>query len=384
MRILITGARAPVALELVRALGSAGHTVYAADSFSPHLAGSSRYAAAALQFPAPRYDAHGFQVALRMAVARYRIDLIIPTCEEIFYVAMDHAALSAQTALLSEPLELLVDWHHKGRFQQRAAALGLKTPRTLVISTQAELVAQLPAFPRYILKPAYSRFATRVITNCGPYAGRRSLAWCQPTPAQPWLLQEFIEGEAVCSYTILHGGRITAHTAYTTPQTAGLGAGIAFVTVDGSASLAVAATLGSSGYHGQLALDFVRTATGDYYLLECNPRSTSGIHLIQRGRLVRALLDRQAPTWVEPPGRRAQISALALPAVGAALLRRPASSERWAALITALRTPDVIMAAADPRPALTQLLQTLRFAMISRRRRIGLIAATTDEIEWNG
>ena len=384
MRILITGARAPVALELVRALGRAGHTVYAADSFSPNLAGSSRYAAAALRLPAPRYDPQGFQNALRTAVARYRIDLIIPTCEEIFYVAMDHAALSAQTELLSEPLELLVDWHHKGRFQQRAAALGLKTPRTLVISTQAELVAQLPAFPRYILKPAYSRFATRVITNCGPYAGTRSLASCQPTPEQPWLLQEFIEGEAVCSYTILHGGRITAHAAYTTPQTAGLGAGIAFVTVDGSASLAVAATLGSSGYHGQLALDFVRTATGDYYLLECNPRSTSGIHLLQRDWLVRALIDRQAPTWVEPPGRRAQLSALALPASGAALLRRPASSERWAALITALRTPDVIMAAADPRPTLTQLLQTLRFAMISRRRRIGLIAATTDEIEWNG
>lgn len=384
MRILITGARAPVALELVRALGTAGHCVYAADSFTPNLAGSSRYAAAALQLPAPRYDPESFRAALRTAVARYHIDLIIPTCEEIFYVAMDHPALSAQTQLLSEPIERLVDWHHKGRFQQRAAALGLTTPRTVMINSTAELVAQLPAFPRYLLKPAYSRFATRVITNCGPYAGTRSLAACQPTPAQPWLLQEFIEGEAVCSYTILHGGRITAHAAYTTPQTAGLGAGITFVTVDGQASLTVAAALGSSGYSGQLALDFVRTSTGDYYLLECNPRSTSGIHLLQRDQLVRALLDRHAPTWVEPAGRRGQISALAIPAAGAALLRRPVSFERWAMLLSAIRTPDVIMAATDPRPALTQLLQTVRFAAISHRRRISLIAATTDDIEWNG
>jgi hypothetical protein len=146
----------------------------------------------------------------------------------------------------------------------------------------------------------------------------------------------------------------------------------------------VAAALGSSGYSGQLALDFVRTSTGDYYLLECNPRSTSGIHLIQRDQLVRALLDRQAPTWVEPPGRRGQISALAIPAAGAALLRQPASSARWIALRSAIRTPDVIMTATDPRPALTQLLQTVRFAAIGLRRRIGLIAATTDDIEWNG
>jgi predicted ATP-grasp superfamily ATP-dependent carboligase len=384
MRILITGARAPVALELVRALGLAGHTVYAADSVAPTLAGASRYAAGRLVLPPPRYAPAAFVAALSAAVTRLAIELLIPTCEEIFYVAQGHAELSARARLLCEPLAELARWHHKGDFQRRAAALGLATPRTALVSSREDLLAQLPAFPRYILKPAYSRFATRVITNCGPYAARRPLAACAPTPAQPWLLQEFIEGAAVCSYSIVHGGHVTAHCAYVTPQTAGQGAGTAFVAVDRAATLAAASALAAAGFSGQLSLDFIRAPSGEHYLLECNPRATSGAHLIRRDRLVGALIDPQQATWVEPSGRQRQLSALALPAAAAWALGQPWRREGWRELIAAARAADVILADSDPLPALAQLALALRFVALSRRRGIGLIEATTDDIEWNG
>src|SRR5439155_10889689 len=49
---------------------------------------------------------------------------------------------------------------------------GFRTPRTVLARDTVELRAALPCFPAYLLKPAYSRFATQIITNCGPRAGQ--------------------------------------------------------------------------------------------------------------------------------------------------------------------------------------------------------------------
>lgn len=384
MRILITGARAPVALELTRALGRAGHSVVAADSLPVTLAGASRHAAGAVRLPPPRRSPAAFIAALLDAVGRLGIELILPTCEEVFYLAMGHAQLAARARLFCEPIAALAPLHHKGAFQARAAALGLDTPRTAELRSAAELRAALPAFPRYLLKPAFSRFATRVITNCGPHAGRRPLASCRPTPADPWLIQEYVAGAALCSYSVVHAGHVTAHCAYATPFTAGQGSGSAFVAVDGAASLEVARAIAAPGYTGQLSLDFIRTPEGRLALLECNPRATSGAHLIAPARLVGALLDPAQPTWLQPAGARRQLSLAVLPVAAARALRRPLRRAGWRELAAAARTPDAIICAADPLPALAQLPVTLRFLAVALRDGSAPLAATTADIEWNG
>jgi len=384
MRILITGARAPVALELARALGRAGHTVYAADSIGGTLAGSSRYAAGRLRLPPPRYCPGTFLDAMATALEALAIELVVPTCEEVFYLGMGHARLAARARLFCEPLDELARWHHKGAFHERATALGLATPRTELLRSPADLHEALPRFPRFLLKPAFSRFATSVITNCGPQAGRRPLAACRPSAAQPWLIQEFVPGEAVCSYSLLHAGHVAAHCAYATPFTVGGGSGAAFVSVDGGESLEIVRALAGSGYTGQLSLDFIRGPAGRLVLLECNPRATSGAHLIRPDRLVGGLLDPIQPTWVEPAGVRRQLSLAVLPLAVARALRRPSRAASRRALFVELRAGDVIFSADDPLPALAQLPQALRFLAIGRRKGIGPLAATTDDIEWNG
>jgi predicted ATP-grasp superfamily ATP-dependent carboligase len=384
MRILITGARAPVALELARALGGAGHTVYAADSIGGALAGRSRYVAGAPLLPPPRYRPAAFGEALLQVVERLGIELIIPTCEEVFYVGMAHAELSSRAHLFCEPLAELAGWHHKGAFQRRAASLGLATPRTALLRDEGELRAALRYFPRYLLKPAYSRFATRVITNCGPLAGRRPLAACRPSEAEPWLIQEYVDGEALCSYSLLHAGHITAHCAYVTPHTLRGGSGAAFLSVEGGPTLAVVRALGAGGYTGQLSLDFIQAGDGRLYLLECNPRATSAAHLMAPERLVAGLLDPARPTWVAPAGVRRQLALVAMPLAIGRALRRPWDRRGWRALTAGALAPDVIARFDDPLPALMQLPLTLRFLALGRRRGIGPLAATTDDIEWNG
>ena len=375
MNILITSSRAPVALELIRAFGRAGHTVYATDTMRWTVGSHSRYLAQHIVTPPPRYDSVGFAAALLQVIARAQIDWLIPTSEEVFFVARHHHALATHTRVFTEPLDALDALHHKHRFQLRCAALGIRTPRTVLVRDQAELPAALPCFPAYLLKPAYSRFATQIITNCGPRAGQIALERCRPTPAQPWLLQQYISGESVCSYSTLHGGHVTAHCAYITPRKVNHGSGVQFESVDGTETLAIVQRMGAAlGYTGQLSLDFIQGEDG-LYLLECNPRATSGVHLLDPQALIGGLTNPHQPTWVEPAGRRGQL-ALALLASG---------SGAWPAQLRDLaRVRDVIFDHADSLPALMQLRAALTFAAISRRKRISLVDAMTDDIEWNG
>ena len=105
--ILLTGGRAPVALELARVFHAAGHAVFLAESVRFPLAGPSRAVRKNYRVPPPNADPSGFVDALLGIIRRERIDLLAPTCEELFYVARGHAALSAECAVLAMPLERL-------------------------------------------------------------------------------------------------------------------------------------------------------------------------------------------------------------------------------------------------------------------------------------
>jgi predicted ATP-grasp superfamily ATP-dependent carboligase len=375
VRILLTSSRAPVTLELIRVLAEAGHTVLATDTFSPTLGSHSRRLSGHFVTPSPRHAPEQFGRALLEIVTRERIDWLIPTCEEVFHVGRHHERLSAVTKVLCPPLAELDRWHNKYTFQQRAAARGLYTPRTELVESLAQLETALVRYPRYLLKPAYSRFAARIITNQGSRAGQCPLSTCRPSAEEPWLVQEFIEGEGECSYSVVHGGRITVHCAYRTPHRVNFGAGASFVSVAGEPTLGIAqALLAGTTFTGQFSLDFLRAADGGHCLLECNPRATSAVHLLRPDRLVQALLDPQAPLWIEPPGRYQQLLLVVLAQNPLRLLAHPPRA--WCR--------DVILSLRDPLPAIMQFFQVGHFVAVAHRRAIGLVAATTEDIEWNG
>jgi len=86
-RVLITGARAPVALHLARLFADAGYEVVAADTLRAPLARASRHVARYHRLAAPAENPAGFAAALGDVIAAEQPDLVIPTCEEIFYLA---------------------------------------------------------------------------------------------------------------------------------------------------------------------------------------------------------------------------------------------------------------------------------------------------------
>ncbi|GAA3325969.1 hypothetical protein GCM10020331_060000 [Ectobacillus funiculus] len=75
-------------------------------------------------------------------------------------------------------------------------------------------------------------------------------------------------------------GKLLAHSVYQTEFTAGLGATIAFQHTECDPIFHLFQySLKKLKYSGQIAFDFIVTKDGKVYPIECNPRTTSGLHL---------------------------------------------------------------------------------------------------------
>jgi hypothetical protein len=379
-RVLITGGRAPAALELARVFARAGHAVFVAESVPWPLARPSRAVRRTFRVPGPNQDPAGFVRALLEIIRAERIDLLLPTCEELFYVARGRAALSAACRVLAEPLETLRPLHDKWLFAERARAYGLAVPETRRVQSAAELRGVLAEGGDWVLKPAYSRFAAKTLM---PPHQERALAQVRPSLAAPWVAQRLVRGRQVCTYSLAQAGRLLAHTAYPADFTAGQGATIVFQHLEHPAALRwVERFVKAERFSGQIAFDFIETEEGTLCALECNPRATSGVHLLARHPgFADAFFDQPAEMITPPPGRPGMLAAAmwlyALPAV-----RTGRRLRAW--LRTMLTARDVIFDWRDPLPALLQGLGVAHFLAWSKRHGISALEASTYDIEWNG
>ncbi|MFM9278743.1 ATP-grasp domain-containing protein [Paenibacillus jiagnxiensis] len=400
LNILITGGRAPAALELARLLHHAGHRVYAAESTASHLCRVSSAVERSFRLPPPRQQPQRFLEELEALIVRLRIDLLIPTCEEIFYIARGLDRLRGHCRVLSPDLSQLRQLHHKGEFIELARRLGFKVPHTELITSAEEWEAAGEpgnfSSGSKVFKPAYSRFASRVIMpdrfGRDTSAGRSRpvpVPVLQITPAAPWVAQEFIQGKALCTYSVVHDGRVVAHAAYESRYRTGkIGASVYFKHVDHALAYDWVTRFTSSlRFSGQISFDFIEALDGTLYPIECNPRATSGIHLFAAGgglELALAAPDRlvRAKRTVTPHDGSAAMITLAMLGCG---LRRNRSRQDWAAWLGSLRgARDVIWRYDDPRPFLEQAWIVCSAWRLSRQLGITMTEALTQDIEWNG
>lgn len=107
MHVLILGARAPACLEWARAFNQAGWTVSVADSVNYPLSRFSRCVSHFLRLPEPKQDPSAWVEVLVDAARQRRIDLLVPTCEEVFYLAHGLERLTPFCRVFTSPLRLL-------------------------------------------------------------------------------------------------------------------------------------------------------------------------------------------------------------------------------------------------------------------------------------
>lgn len=374
MHVLILGARAPACLEWARAFAASGWDVTAADSLSSPVTRYSRAIRHYLRLPEPRSNPNGWVDALRHAVQTRSIDLVLPTCEEVFYLGYGLERIPCRVAGMH--LLELQPLHHKYQFAQMTQGWPLTAPESHLLESAAAVAALAANAGDWVFKPAYSRFANRTLIR----PGRKQLLDVQPTVQLPWVAQRWVGGKEHCSYSLLVDGRLTAHACYHPRYRVGRGSGIWFEPTDPPAIRAFVAHFGqATGYNGQVAFDFIETAGGQCFVLECNPRATSGVHLFddQPQALVQALLGGNDAVLTPTTAPRMIALAMLLFALPRYGLRRAFWQDFVAARDTIVRSGDWGPLGAQ-FPALLEIL----WRVVSRRR--GLLAATTADIEWDG
>ncbi|MEJ8306285.1 hypothetical protein [Saccharibacillus sacchari] len=398
LRVLITGGRAPCALDLARGFAARGAEVYTAESLEFPLCAASRAVKRNFRVPAPAQDAAGYAAALREIVRSEGIRLLLPTCEEIFYISAYRSSFGPDCRVLAPSLESLRELHSKWAFIALCARLGFAVPETFRLGEdgEARIAGEAPPLrsgePAYLLKPEFSRFSARLSRHETLDEARAQVQ----REGGVWVAQRYAGSEMLCTYAVAHEGRLLAHAAYRAPQTAS-GASVCFrPDNDPQAREWVDLFVQRTGFSGQIAFDFIRTQNGMLLPIECNPRATSGVHLllapqvpqVQDGSATEpGLLDALAnPDTVAKPliANPAQTPMLLLPMLGSGLgqLHSPKRIMRWFRDFRGSR--DVLLRRGDS----AVLPRALRM-MLELRRRARLIGKTTSEasvfdIGWNG
>lgn len=375
MHVLILGARAPACLEWARVFAASGWQVTVADSLRWPVARYSHAAQHYLRLPEPRTNPDAWIAALRDAVQTRVIDLLLPTCEEVFYLGYGLERIPCRVATM--PLAALQPLHHKYQFARMTQDWAVAAPESHLMESAAEVAHFAASSKEWVFKPAYSRFANRTLIR----PEREQLLRIQPTPQQPWVAQRYVAGREHCSYSLLVNGKLTAHACYHPRYRVGRGSGIWFEPTDPPAIRSFVEQFGqATGYNGQVAFDFIETDNGQCYVLECNPRATSGVHLFddQPEALVKALLGEGGDS-VLTPTQQPRMVALAM--LLFALPRHGLNRAFWQDFASA---GDVIVRAGDWQPLLAQLPGLLEITGRAVTRRRGLLAAATADIEWDG
>jgi predicted ATP-grasp superfamily ATP-dependent carboligase len=282
-------------------------------------------------------------------VERENVDLIWPTCEEVFYLA--EARHELPCPVLCPSLEILTGLHDKLTFAQWTRDLGHQ-----VSAPDSWNAVDAPGNLDLVWKPKYSRFGTR--TRFNSPAGE----------LDEWMAQKRVDGPEFSSWALCQKGMVRIMTQYRCPVRAFGRAGCSFEPMwcDAVAQF-VQEAVSSTNYTGCVAFDFIGPdADGRIYVIECNPRMTSGLHVLDPSIPLRGVAQE---SFIGPEHqRKAQLF-----------------------LITLANTPhlanwkeDVIHHSIDPWPMAGQLLSLAEFGGIAIQRGISLSEATTWDLEWNG
>lgn len=373
-RVLLTGARAPIALDLARQFAAAGWQVHVADSQPAHATAASAAVHARHRLPPPRLQPRAFAQALAALCAAQRIELLVPTCEEVFYVAAAAAALPAHTRLATMDLALLRRLHSKWEFLQLAAGAGMRVPASARVDS-LEQARQWAGARAVVLKPEFSRFGVDV--RLYPDGIDEAAA---ALDGRSWVVQQMLAGQEVCSYAVAHRGRLLAHAAYQPRWRIARSASYYFhaLQVD-DIQAQTAALVAALGCSGQIAFDWMVDGHGRATALECNPRGTSAVHLFAGSDALVQALCGQGEHCRTPTSAAAMLA----PMMWLHAAPLAALAGQWPQWRQDMRAA-VDVHGGEPGPRLGVLRDLGHYAWQALRRRGSLRAASTVDIEWDG
>jgi predicted ATP-grasp superfamily ATP-dependent carboligase len=144
---------------MIRSFGRRGWRVMAGDSLQQNLRFGSRYVTQPLLYPCPRSAPDEFVDAVREAVLRSNVDLVIPITDESLLPLVRARSSFPESCQLAVPdADTLEITTNKQKTLDLANRLGVPTPRTVVVATADEAHQHAKEFDwPIVLKPLVSR-----------------------------------------------------------------------------------------------------------------------------------------------------------------------------------------------------------------------------------
>jgi len=375
LAVLVTSGRFQPATALVRALHEIGARVDVADSYELSPALHSHRADRAHVTAPPASEPLRFVDDVARIVRDRDIDLVVPSFEETFFLARYAHRIPAP--VFTSPFATVAELHDKSRFVPLCERIGLPVPATVVARSQDELAAAVAGREAFVARPAFSRGGLVYLTNHGPRAGESRIEDCLPTPDNPWLVQDYVEGDDACSFSVAREGEILLHCPYEPTIAAEGGWSIQFATIDDFGSLEAASRVAeATRFTGCIGFDYRRTREG-VVMIEANPRSSAGAFFAPGAWLAEAITGLACGLRVVPAGLRRQYDAY--------LLDPHIPSGPPAAIIHALlTTPDAFFDPRDVMPSLYFLTSRRHWSRAARDEHVSVGRAFVDDMSWDG
>ncbi|KMW44480.1 ATP-grasp domain-containing protein [Ralstonia insidiosa] len=376
--VLILGGRAPAALDHARRFAHQGWTVCIADSIPCQISGASKAVKATLRIAPPRHAPAQFTADLQRIVRDHAIDLVVPTCEEVFFVSRYRHHLPAHVRVLAEDFAKLRAVHSKWQFLTLAQNCGADVPVSARVQTLDEARAWAAGRPM-VLKPEFSRFGVHVRLY------RNGIPDDAPPLADlgAWVAQTLVRGQEFCSYSVVDRGRLLAHALYRPDWRMSTSASFYFAPVRIDAIRTFVANFARKlDFTGQLSFDWIQQADGRVSPLECNPRATSGCHLFGPDDALPAALAGTLEGCIEPSPGLPRMVAPVMASVGLMHALATGTLRQWR---RDWRTAaDVLTVPGDRAPLWGAVSDMAAYARLALQQRSNMRQAATQDIEWDG
>lgn len=282
MNILITSWRSFVALELMRLMKE--NTIFIQECQEEYICKYSKYKNGECITTAPSQNFEIYKTQILDFIKKNDIQLVIPTTEDIFYISRLKTDIeNLGCTIMSDDFEKLKKLHSKKQIMELSEWLGIDIPKTFEFFSLEDLKNYITAHPHfdYVVKPKYSRFANFISSNQIP--GSKSLDEIQiDLTSNSYILQEYISGKSVCSYSLAKKWTLWSHMNYECVLTYNGWSGTFLESFQNEKIQNFVKNFCEKyAINGQISFDYMITPEWKIYLIECNPRPTSGIHLLK-------------------------------------------------------------------------------------------------------
>jgi predicted ATP-grasp superfamily ATP-dependent carboligase len=285
--VLITLGRLPKALDLARSFSQFGYRVIVAEPFRWHLASVSNAIAKRYQVTAPSVNRQWFLDELLAIVEKENVELIVPISEEIMHVSFLRDRLPAGVRLYAMSSETLLALHNKATFVENCKAYGVSAPETFSLTDHR--AAAFANKHDHIVKPVFSCSGRGILFR------KRGTVLPPQDADQPMIVQRWVKGNVLSTFSIAHEGRALTTVAYRGAVMSGTVA-VCFerVTTEDSQHAAVTQWVdkfvAAANFNGFISFDLVVDENGTAHGIECNPRATSGLHFVDSRDLAAAVV----------------------------------------------------------------------------------------------